>query len=337
VRPHGAATSRVLVWGAGAIGGVIGAWMAREGVELLLVDRDRAHVEAIRSRGLLIDGVRGSFRVEVPCALPEEVEGPFELVFLAVKCMDTDGALDELLPHLADDGRVVSLQNGLNEERIAARAGPERTIGCFVNFGADWQGPGHIQHGGEHPIFLGRLDGGRDPALERARDLLARFSETHLTDNIWGYLWSKLCYASLLFATALVDAPVHEIVRRADCGPVLYRLVQEAMAVPAALGVRLEELADFRPQEYEGGDWRPAMERTAAHFEGQLKVKTGVWRDLAVRRRRTEVDCQVGEVVTRARSLGLEVPRNRHLVELIHEIEEGIRPMAWENLGELES
>jgi 2-dehydropantoate 2-reductase len=321
----------VVVWGAGAIGGVVGAWMARAGADVLLVDRDEAHVRAIRDRGLLVDGVRGELRVRPPAALPAEVEGLFDLVFLAVKCLHTEAALDALVPHLAPDGAVVSLQNGLNEEVIAARIGAQRTVGCFVNFGADWQAPGHIQHGGEHPIYLGELDGSRGERIERIRSLLGLFGEAVVTDNIWGHLWSKLCYGSLLFGTALVDAPVYEIVRDRRAGPVLFQLVKEVMAVAGALGIELERLDDYRPEEYEGHDWRPAMERSAAHFQGQVKVKTGVWRDLAVRGRRTEVDCQVGVAVQRGREIGIDLPLNRRLVELIHQIEAGERGMAWEN------
>lgn len=327
----------VAVWGAGAIGGVIAAWMTRAGVDVVLVDRDEAHVRAMQREGLLIDGVREPFRVPVESATPEEVEGTFELVFLAVKCMHTEPALQSLVPHLAAGGAVVSLQNGLNEQVIATHVGPERTVGCFVNFGADWQEPGHIQHGGEHPIFVGELDGRRTERIEEVRALLAHFCETAVTDNIWGYLWSKLSWASVLFGTALVDAPVGEIVRRPDAAETLFELGKEAMSVPQALGVRLERLVDFWPEEYAQGDWRPAMERARRHFEGQIKVHTGIWRDLVVRQRPTEVDCQVGELVRQGRDRGLRLPMNERLVELIHEIERGRRPMGWENVLELRS
>jgi 2-dehydropantoate 2-reductase len=325
----------VVVWGAGAIGGVVGAWLARSGVDVLLVDRDPDHVAAIQRGGLLVDGVRDAFRAQVPCVGPAEAPGGIELAFLAVKCMHTPGALDELAPRLGPAGAIVSVQNGLNERLIAERVGAQRTVGCFVNFGADWQAPGHVQHGGEHPIFVGELDGRRSERIARVQELLGRFCETHVTEDIWGYLWSKLCYASLLFATALVDAPVADVVCDPGCGPVLHRLVREAMQVPQTLGVRLQRLVDYWPEEYETEEAGPALERSAAHFRGQLKVKTGVWRDLAVRQRRTEVDCQVGALVGEGARLGLDLPMNRRLVELIHEVEEGRRAMTWENLGKL--
>ena len=327
---------RIVVWGAGAIGGVVGAWMARQGEQITLIDRDEEHVAAIRQRGLLIDGVRGEFRVQVPASLPEEAEGPIDIAFLAVKCQHTGGALDLLAPLLAPEGTIVSLQNGLNELEIADRVGAQRTIGCFVNFGADWQGPGHIQHGGEHPLFVGELDGSRSERVGAVGRLLSLFCETQVTANIWGYLWAKLCYASLLYGTALVDEPVYEVVRRPEAAQVLYELVKEMMQLGQAQGIHLEQLLDYHPEEYAGGDWGPAMERTASHFQGQIKIKTGIWRDLAVRRRKTEVDCQIGAAVRKGAELGIPMPLNRRLIALVHELEDGKRIMSWENFAQLE-
>lgn len=327
--------SRVVVWGAGAIGGVLGAWMARAGEDVLLVDRDEAHVRAINQDGLEITGTRGPFRVRVRAALPERVEGPLDVVVLAVKCRATAPAIAQIEPLLAPRGIVVSAQNGLNEEVIAARIGAERTIGCFVNFSADWLAPGHVEHGGEHPIQVGELDGADTERVREVARLFGHFCETNVTGNIWGYLWSKLCYASLLFATALVDEPVYETLRRPGVGPSLHALVAEGMAVADRLGVRLEDLHGFRPEAFRGDGWRDAMEAIATFYQGQIKVKTGVWRDLAVRHRPTEVDCQVGVLVDKGEKAGLAMPRNRRLVELIHDVEAGRRPMGWDTLAEL--
>jgi 2-dehydropantoate 2-reductase len=325
----------VVIWGAGAIGGLVGAWLARSGVDVMLVDRDEEHVEAIRTRGLLVDGIRGEFRVQLPVVLPAELRQPVDLAFLCVKCLHTEAALDELVPLLTDGGRIVSLQNGLNEEIIAERVGGPRTLGCFINFGSDVLGPGHVRHGGEHPIYIGELDGTRSEPVEHVRALLANFCETVVTDNIWGYLWSKLCYASLLFGTAMVDAPVHDTVRQPEAGPALLGLVREVIDVADAQGIRLERLADFWPDEFRDGDWRSAMERTAAHYQGQLKTRTGVWRDLAVRHRRTEVDCQVGAAISKGESLEIDLPLNRRLSELVHQLERGDRSMSLQNLSAL--
>jgi 2-dehydropantoate 2-reductase len=327
--------SRIVIWGAGAIGGVLGAWIARSGREVLLVDVDAEHVDAINARGLTISGTRGTFSVRVPAVLPDQVEGSLETVVLAVKCRHTAGAIERIRPLLAPDGMVVSAQNGLNEEVIAARIGRERTIGCFVNFSADWQAPGHVEHGGEHPIQIGELDGSETERVREIATAFGAFCETVVTDNIWGYLWSKLCFASLLFATALVDAPIYETLRRPGAGPAMHALVREAISVADRLGVRLEDLHGFRPDTYRGNDWREPMEAVARFYEGQIKVKTGIWRDLAVRHRPTEVDCQIGTLVERGAAVDLAMPRTRRLVELIHDLEAGRRSMAWENVEAL--
>jgi 2-dehydropantoate 2-reductase len=324
-------TVQVTVWGAGAIGGVVGAWLVRNGVDVLFVDQDAAHVEAMNRNGLFVDGIRGEFRVPVKAVVPDDVRGPLGTVLLAVKCLHTETAVRQMMPHLTPESAVVSLQNGLNEELIAELIGPERTVGCFVNFGADWQAPGHIRHGGEHPLYIGELDGRRTGRVEALQRLLSGFCETIVTDNIWGYLWSKLAYASILFATALVDAHVYEVVADPLARPVLAGLAREVLVVARAYGIRPERLVEFWPDEFEAGDYDRAFARIAAHYRSQIKTKTGIWRDLAVRHRRTEVDCQVGVAIEKGRAVGLDLPLNRQLQALIHELEAGTRQMSWDN------
>src|SRR6188508_206737 len=107
------------VWGCGAIGGVVGAGMAAAGEAVLLVDVVPEHVRAMNDAGLVIRSASGDQRVKVDAALPESVEGKFDLVFLAVKSQYTHAALDAIEPHLHAGSAVVSLQNGVNEPHIA--------------------------------------------------------------------------------------------------------------------------------------------------------------------------------------------------------------------------
>ena len=131
----------ILIWGAGAIGGTLGACWARAGLDVLLVDVAAEHVEACRTGGLTIEGPVEAFTQVVPAVTPGEVWGRYGRVVLAVKAHGTGEALGVLGPHVAADGCVLSAQNGLNEIAIAKALGPERTMGCFVDSGADWLGP----------------------------------------------------------------------------------------------------------------------------------------------------------------------------------------------------
>ena len=144
----------LLIWGAGAIGGVIGAYLVRAGHIVTLVDRDAAHVDAINQRGLAISGPIDEFVVQAPAFTPDTVTGQYGTILLCVKAQDTAQATQALAPHLLTAGYVVSVQNGLNELVIADRVGRPRTMGAFVNFGADYLEPGLVLYGGRGAVVL---------------------------------------------------------------------------------------------------------------------------------------------------------------------------------------
>ena len=321
----------ILIWGAGAIGGVIGAVLAREGHAVHMVDIVADHVAAMRE-GLRIEGPVEAFTQALPASTPDALTGTFERIILAVKAHHTDGALDMLLPHLAPGGYVVSAQNGLNERVIAERIGAENTLGCFVNFGADWLEPGRILYGNRAAVAVGELDG---RLSDRAREIHGLLSlvepEAVLTDNIWGYLWGKMGYGALLFATALTPLSMSDAMARPDHRPVYEALGHEVMRLAAAEGVRPIGFNGFDPDAFLRADstgMAVSLDRMVAHNRKTAKTHSGIWRDLAVRKRKTEVDAQMGIIVGIARDHGLEVPVLARMVDLIHDIEDGKRAQS---------
>jgi 2-dehydropantoate 2-reductase len=329
---------RFHVIGAGAIGGLTGAFLRKDGEDVTFVDIDAAHVAAINARGLRVDGARSCW-VEAPAILPQELAGPIDVALLAVKSQHTAAALDLLAPHLTAASTVVSLQNGLNPDIITARVGAARVVGGFINFAADYLEPGHIQFGGIGEYYLGRLDGSTDETLAALVTRFSRIMDTVLTSNVLGYLWSKECYGSLLIGTALVDAPVHEVLAAPEHRRALSAAVVEAVAVAGACGVTLEPFDPFEPDLFRPPIDEAALDafydQVAARFRGRLKQHTGIWRDLKIRKRQTEVAHLTGELVRRGRGAGLACPVNTRLVEMIAEIERGERDMGPQNLQEL--
>ncbi|MCU0986614.1 MAG: hypothetical protein MUC89_17035 [Acetobacteraceae bacterium] len=185
----------ILIWGAGAIGGTVGAFLVRAGHDVTFVDIVEEHVRAIAdaNRGLAITGPVDTLRVTAPAFTPGELKGVWRKVFLCVKAHHTAEACQALLPHLAADGYVLSLQNGLCETVIEPIVGRTRTMGAFVNFGADWMGPGEVMYGNRGAVVLGELDGRITGRLESLHRLMLDFDDRAImTDNIWGYLWGKL-------------------------------------------------------------------------------------------------------------------------------------------------
>ena len=335
------------VIGAGAIGGTIGAHLVRAGHDVLFVDADTKHVDAIDRSGLTIEG-KEAFHVRAPAVtvagLADALRGrPPEVVLLAVKAMHTTAALEPVVPLLRAQSFVVSMQNGLNERVIASRIGTAKTVGAFVNFGADYLAPGRIMYGGSGALYLGELDGTMTARLaELGRTIQVAFLEnTQLTSNIWGYLWGKLGYASMLFATAVVDETMADVLANPENRRLLANLAGEVVRVADGEGVRSEGFDGYDPDAMRFAhprDWdaiERSLDRLAEFNRHSLKQKSGIWRDLAVRRRRTEVDDQIGLVVGAARDHEFAVPLNERLVETIHDLESGRRSMTGENLEEL--
>ena len=332
----------ITVFGAGAIGGITGAELTRAGHDVLLVDRAADHVAAMNAAGLTVERRDGVSTVRVRAITPDALGGGLELVLLAVKSQDTPAALDALTPRLAQDGAIVSMQNGLNEELIATAVGARRTVGCLVNWAADWTAPGRIVHGGEGALVLGELDGRPSPRVSGLAKLLDVVAPTRVSDNILGYTWAKHVYGALLVATAVVDAHVYDVVERSpDVQRMLIALVMESMRVADAAGIRLEAFDEYDPADYraaahgDGAARERAMSIIARHYRAHTKTKTGIWRDLAVRRRPTEVGALLGATVAKARTLGLTMPLTERLIAMIADLERGRRVMTWDNVDEL--
>src|ERR1700704_4737245 len=150
---------RSLVWGAGAIGGTLGAFLARAGHDVTLVDSVAEHVAAVNRSGLTISGPIAAFTPPRPAFPPATLHGAWETIILATKAHHTETAVRALLPHLTPAGCVVSAQNGLNELAIAAVVGEARTGGAFVNFGADYLEPGVIHYAGHGAVVVGEAFG----------------------------------------------------------------------------------------------------------------------------------------------------------------------------------
>lgn len=333
---------RTLVWGAGAVGGTVGAFLARAGHDVTFVDVNGEHAEAIRdpARGLRIRGPVDEFSIVAPAATPGRVEGTWPRVLLAVKAQDTEAACRLLAPHLAADGCVVSLQNGLCEMVIAAAVGPDRTVGAFVNFGADWIAPGEIAYSNRGAFIIGEIDGRNTERLDRLHALMRAFEpEAVTTERIWCYLWGKLGYGSLLFAQATGQLGIADCLARPELLPLWRELAGEVMRVARAAGVSPLgfdgfEPAAFDPQARED-EARTSVRAMVAFNRPNAKTHSGVWRDLAIRKRRTEVDAQIAAVVDIGRERGVACPKLAALVRMIHEIEDGRRPLSDDNLSEL--
>jgi len=314
---------RFIIYGAGAIGCVFGGMLARAGHHVSLVGRG-PQMETVRARGLIIDGLLGDYVIDSLETFTDlsgiKREPSVTAVFVSVKSSDTADAVQNLARSglVGDNTLVISLQNGLgNLELIRAAFGPERSFGGRVIFGAQLTGPGHVHVS----VWADKvLIGGPGTATPRpgsgqaekraGRELATLLTgcgiETEAVDNIEAALWGKVLYnVGLNPLSALLDVPYGELGREENARRLLIQLIEEAFAV-AIKEVKLP--------------WN-SVDEYLVHFFGKLLPSTeshlsSMLQDLD-RGRETEIDAITGQVIRRADLLGLPVPVNRVVYELV--------------------
>lgn len=325
--------------GGGAIGGTLAFHLATAGHPVRIVDADAAHAAAIRDRGLVLRGAHGDRTAKVTAATPEETDAVDDRVLLCVKAQATEAAMTWLAPRLPASGFVVSLQNGLNEEAIAAHVGADRTVGAFVNLFADVAEPGVIRDGGPGALVVGEMDGEPSARVDEVVADLQAWGPARATRNVPGHLWAKLGFGAMLTATALADAPMADLIDRHR--PLMYRLAAEVFAVAAARGVRLEPFDAFEPVAYlpdaDPAAREAATDRLTAWLRTQPKDRSGIWRDIAVRHRPIEVHDHYAAVFAAADAHGVPTPILRAMLTRLADVERGRAKMSEDHLTELEA
>lgn len=304
----------MLVAGAGALGSVLGGLLAAAGHAVTLLGRP-AHLEAVRRDGLVITGLYGEHRVRGLATATDvaALAGAFDAVLLTVKAWDTAGMAAAVAPRLADDGMLISMQNGLgNLERAAAAVGPRRVLGARVIFGAEVSAPGHVRvtvHAA--PTLVGSpdpTDARRTAAARRwAAALGAAGIPAEPTARLVAELWGKLLYnAALNPLGALLGVPYGALPADADARAIMDAVLAEAFAVAQADGVALPwpDVGAYRAEFYER-----LVPATAAHRSSMLQ-------DLE-RGRPTEIDAINGYVASRGAVLGVATPANLLLTRAI--------------------
>jgi 2-dehydropantoate 2-reductase len=205
-------------------------------------------------------------------------------------------------------------------------------MGWFVNFGADYLDPGRIVYGGHGAVVLGELDGRPTQRLAESLALFRRFEPAAIsTDNIWGYLWGKLGYGALLFATALTNRSIADALAEPRWRALYRQIGTEAMCAAGARKIAAQGFNGFDVQAFQPGSdeaaLRASLDAMVAHNAKSAKTHSGIWRDLAVRKRKTEVDAQIAIIADLAKETGVDTPAIRKLVEFVHDVEDGRRPL----------
>ena len=318
--------------GAGGIGGIVAALLTEVGWDVTAVSRNAQIRAAVEQAGLRLvdDGEARAIRGRV---LPAP-EGRFDLCVLATQPPNVEEAARAALPHLADDARVVVLQNGLCEERVAAIVGEDRVIGAIVAWGASMPEPGRYERTAAGGFQIGRLAGAPDADVRRVAELLEAIGPTTLTANLRGARWSKLALNCAVSALGTIAGErLGPLVRVRRYRRLALEIMTEAVAVARAEGVALEKVAGTLDLEWialSDAD-RAAAASVSLTAKHALLLAVGLrYRRMrssmlaAIERGRTPaIDFLNGEIVLRGDRRGVPTPQNRKVCEAVWAIARG--------------
>ncbi len=335
---------RIAIVSAGAVGGYVGAHFARAGLEPVLIDAWPEHVEHIRKHGISLTGTTPEESFTTPMRVMHITdaqqlhrEGPIDIAFICAKSYDTEWSAMLIRQYLSPNGFAVSLQNGINEERLAGVMGWGRTLGCIASkIMVDLHAPGKIHRGvakggADYTIFrVGEVHGRVTERAQQVAKMLELADSVKVTTNLWGERWSKLianCMENGM--SACTGMTGNQVTRSEPHQRFKIRIAGEAVRTGQALGFALEPVVGLDPEKFalaaEGDTSAYRFIDDALQAQAKKRSDTQVasmGQDMR-KRRRTEIEFLNGVVVEKAATIGLDVPANRALVDLVSRVERG--------------
>src|SRR5215472_1295416 len=307
---------RYVVLGCGAIGGTVAAGLARDGHDVLIADADPRVVDAVRAHGIRITGPVENFTAHAGAVMPGELPAVLDCpVLIAVKAHHTAAAAAAVAGRLGPSGYVLSMQNGLNTAVLADAVGAGKVVEACVNFGADMIEPGLVLRGNRATFVVGETDG---TISDRITSLAADIADAQVTANVLGYIWAKEAYGAMLAAGAVSDLPIADTLDDPAYRPLMLAVARQVLAQAPVPPVPLD---GFDPADLEG-----SLTRLAEFNRRSAKTHSGIYRDLAVLHRPTEVAAILGGLVSP------QAPLIKRIIELVQAIERGDRACSRSNL-----
>lgn len=337
---------RIAIYGAGSLGTVLGAYIAKNGPSssldlgggVELYNRNTAHIEALRTHGAIING-EVEFTQPVKAFTPEEMEGEFDYIFLMTKVLNNEETSNSLKSHLKESGAIVTTQNGLPEPGIAKIVGADRTLGCTIGWGATMKEPGTSTLTSSKERLccdLGAISEGGKRHIPTVKAILELMGPVTVNENFIGARWSKLLINSAFSGMSIVIGDTFGAVcdnRKARrCAQAI---IKECIDVACAQGIRIEPVQGNDIAKL--FDYHSFLKKTIAFLIIPIAMKRhrGITASMLIDFRngkRCEIDAIDGVVCKQGDEVGIETPFCDKVVEIVHGYEKGIGKPSYESL-----
>lgn len=331
---------RAAIYGAGAMGTVLGAHIARAGKQIDLITRNIKHVEALKKDGAKISGTV-NFTVPVTALTPNEMSGSYDIIFLMTKQRDNVKICNFLTNYLKPDGAICTMQNGLPEQAVASVIGRDKTLGCAVSWGATFKGEGCaiLTSSPEKLTFsLGALNN-CNPNLVKAVELLGCMGKVTIEKNFIGARWAKLSINSAFSSlSAITGLTFGEVATDKRCNKVALSMLNEAFAVAKACGVKIEKIQGHnivKIYRCRGGLKRMiALKLLPLAMKSHKNIVSGMYYDLKAGKK-CDIDFINGVIAEYAEECKIAVPLNCKVLEIAHKIENKVLEISPQNISYL--
>lgn len=300
---------KIVIVGPGAMGCLFAAFLSKSKEEVWLLDKNKDNAAKINEIGISLEGVSGTWQAKPKTTTNVQDIGKADLILICVKSFHTKQAIEQIKPLLQQNTKIMTLQNGIgNIEIIAELAGEDKVIGGITNEGATLIETGKIRHAGHGETLIGTLDGKVPVEIRSIREIFNKVGlQTKLSRDIKGLVWSKLIInVGINALTAITRLPNGELTEFEGTKRILRDAVTEATRIAKRKRIKLA--------------YDDPLAKVEAVCEGTSANISSMLQDV-LRKKRTEIDFINGVIVRLGQELGIAVPTNKLLVDLVKTIE----------------
>lgn len=331
---------KVAIYGCGAMGTVLGAYLNKNGLEVTLIDNYVDHVNALNEKGARIIGC-ADLTVPVKAITPDQMEGKYDLIFLFTKQTANAEALPHIKQFLNDDSIVCTLQNGVPEYSVEEYIGGNRTVGGTVLWGATFISPGVSEvtqdvTSGDILFDIGEISGGITERIKKVAQVLEYMGPVTIVENLMGARWSKLLLNSCMSGmSAAMGSIFGDILDNPKSSACLSYIASDIINVCEKAKVDLEGVMGMEMVDFGKVDTKENFEKSQNCFRkfyaDKLTAKASMLQDLE-KGKKTEVEMINGFVVDQGKKYGVPTPYNDIVVKIIKGIENKELPLSMDNL-----